>query len=71
MSVFSDIDIATTSINRDLDQLSNWANKWRVTFNVQPTVFMVITKKHHTYYPYIKRNNISLAQIYEERYLGI
>lgn len=71
MKVFNDIDIAAASINRDLQHLTNWANNWRVTFNVQKTVFMIITKKTTTYHPEIKMNNTNLTQVYSERYLGM
>ena len=71
MSTYSDITATTNSINNDLNQLSQWAQTWRVTFNVQKTVFMIISKKSNIATPTIKMNNTNLKQVFTERYLGM
>ena len=74
IKIFSDINETITSINHDLEKLSQWAHMWRVTFNALKTVFMIIslrTRQHHVPPIPIVLNSIPLKQVQQERYLGI
>jgi hypothetical protein len=71
MKIFNDINVASTSINRDLQRLSQWSETWRVCFNLIKTVFMIISKKNSHHTPNIIMNNTALTQVYEECYLGL
>ena len=62
----NDITTATVFISHDLNHLTAWATTQRVTFNVEKTVFMIVTKKTAACYPDIKVHNTTLKQVYNE-----
>ena len=72
MKIFNNIHEATVSLNRDLEQLAQWAHTWRITFNALKTVFMIISLKLNPRpNPVLLLNNIPLKQVHQECYLGM
>ncbi len=71
MNAFININTALPSINRDLQHLTSWAQTWRVTFNPQKTVFMIISKKSNPPTPALYMDNVKLKQVDQECYLGM
>jgi hypothetical protein len=45
MEILDDYIASYAKINRDLERLSTWANKWLVTFNATKTVYLKISRK--------------------------
>ncbi len=79
-SIFCEIDpinpdISFGKINRDLAKLSTWANQWRVTYNANKTVYMIVSnKKTLLNYPPLVLNNQVITRVYEHicsKHLGI
>ena len=57
-------------LNDDLEKLSNWANKWLITFNALRTEVMLISNVFHDYNFEFKLNNSSLEIVDAHKHLG-
>ena len=59
-------------LNNDLEKLSNWANKWLITFNaLLKTEVMLISNVFHDYNFEFKLNNSSLEIVDVHKHLGV
>ena len=58
-------------LNYDLEKLSNWANKWLITFNALRTEVMLISSVFHDYNFEFKLNNSSLEIVDIHKHLGV
>lgn len=54
-----------------LEKLSNWANKWLITFNALKTEVMLISNVFHDYNFEFKLNNSSLEIVDVHKHLGV
>ena len=70
---FSSISMAEIEfvLNNDLEKLSNWANKWLITFNALKTKVMLILNVFHDYNFEFKLNNSSLEIVDVHKHLGV
>jgi hypothetical protein len=59
-------------LNRDLDRLSTWSNKWLVTFNATKTVYLKITRKTNpTPNPILRLNGEVIKEALTHKHLGL
>ena len=58
-------------LNNDLENISNWANKWLSTFNALKTEVMLISNVFHDYNIEFKLNNSSLEIVDAHKHLGV
>ena len=58
-------------LKNNLEKLSNWANKWLITFNALKTEVMLISNVFQNYYFEFKLNNSSLEIVDVHKYLGV
>ncbi len=59
-------------INRDLESLAMWAAQWRVNFNAQKTVYMIVSDKGNpVLYPNLFLNGQVLSKVASHKHLGI
>jgi hypothetical protein len=59
-------------LNRDLNRLSNWANKWLVTFNANKTVYLKISRKTNPApNPVLLLNGIIIREVFQHKHLGV
>jgi len=61
----------TSILQRDLDEITNWANKWQLKFNVSKCVLVRVTRNHSQFTDSYTLNNqtIQLSDTY--KYLGV
>ena len=66
-------DPAETSatINRDLQKISEWATKWKVTFNASKSKDMIFSNKQLFNSPPIVFNNTFVKRVAEHKHLGL
>jgi ABC-type antimicrobial peptide transport system ATPase subunit len=66
-SMFLIVDNAIESadiINRDMNNVTSWSNKWLVSFNSQKTETMVISRKvYKPHHPSLAMNNQKLEDV--------
>jgi hypothetical protein len=59
-------------INRDLDRLSTWANKWLVTCNAKKTVYIMISRKTNPGpRPILKLDGVRIKEVLTHKHLGL
>jgi hypothetical protein len=59
-------------VNRDLHRLSNWANKWLVTFNATKTVYLKISRKvNPAPHPILRLNGEIIKEVFTHKHLGL
>jgi hypothetical protein len=59
-------------LNRDLDRLSTWADRWLVTFNATKTVYLKITRKvNPTPNPILFLNGEQIKEVSVHKHLGL
>ena len=66
-------DPAETSamLNRDLSKISEWATRWKVSFNPGKTKHMIFSNKVLSNSPPVLFNSVVVDQVYEHKHLGI
>ena len=74
-SIFLIFDNAIESadiLNRDLNTITSWSNKWLVSFNSQKTETMVISLKvNKPHHPSLVMNNQKLEDVKFDKHLGV
>jgi ABC-type antimicrobial peptide transport system ATPase subunit len=74
-SIFLIVDNAIESadiLNRDLNTLTSWSNKWLVSFNSRKTETMVILRKiNKPHHPSLIMNNQKLEDVKFHKHLGV
>ena len=58
-------------LNRDLNRISVWAEKWKVTFNAKKTKDMIFSKKFLNNSPPLKFNGIFVERVNLHKHLGV
>jgi len=71
MTVDNNMHAVTQQLNQDLNIISDWANRWLVSFNPQKTKSMVVTLKHNLLCPPLSFNNHILEDAESHKHLGI
>jgi hypothetical protein len=72
LQAITDIDLTFSMMNRDLDRLNNWANKWLVTFNPTKTEALIISKKTlRPMYPDLFLDGIKVKEVETHCHLGL
>ena len=67
-----DYHITFDQINRDLQVLSEWASRWRVTYNALKTVYMIVSNKNPgSNYPDLYLDGIKLQRVNSHKHLGV
>ena len=61
---------AFSQVNRDLERLNEWANKWHMSFNLEKTKYMVITTVDKPH-PSLQLNRIKIEQVHSYPQLGL
>ena len=66
-------DPAETSaqINRDLNKISEWAKRWKVTFNAKKSKEMIFSKKCLNNSPPLIFNDTYIDRVNSHKYLGV
>ena len=63
---------AAVQLNRDIDAISLWADKWLVNFNPSKTKTMLISRKQkQTTHPPISMKNQSITNVSTHKHLGL
>ncbi len=62
---------AFDSVNRDLDRLAEWSEQWRVTFNAEKTVYMIVTNRVNVVYPNLYLHGRQLTRVHQHKHLGM
>ena len=63
-------NIATETLNNDLDKVQQWADQWLVKFSPPKTKLMTCSYKKKVYPP-IKFNNIAVTSVDNHKHLGL
>ena len=58
-------------LNRDLNRISVWAKKWKVSFNAKKTKDMIFSKKFLNNSPPIKFNGVYVERVNLHKHLGV
>ena len=61
----------TAILNRDLEKISVWANKWKITFNPKKSRDMIFTNKNLFNSPPIMLNDTQVLRVTSHKHLGI
>ena len=74
-SIVRDPINTSRKLNDDLDKISLWANKWKMSFNPDPskqTQEVIFSRKiNKVYHPPLLFNNSTVQQISSQKHLGI
>ncbi len=65
------MNAAFDCVNRDLDRLAEWSEQWRVTFNAEKTVYMIVTNRVNVVYPNLYLHGRQLTRVHEHKHLGM
>ena len=67
------IDPTETSkiLNRDLEKISSWADKWQVTFNPKKSKDVIFSNKALNNSPPLGFNNICIDRVNKHKHLGV
>jgi hypothetical protein len=72
MDILDDHILSYAKLNRDLNRLSTWANKWMVTFNATKTVYLQITRKTNPApKPILRLNGVVVREAQTHKHLGL
>ncbi len=58
-------------LNRDLERLSTWAERWLMLFNSTKTKYMIVSNKHQQQYPELKLDGECLERVSNYPQLGL
>ena len=59
-------------LNRDLNAILLWANRWLVTFNLSKTLSMLISRKRNlVFHPSISMDGVIIGEIPLHKHLGL
>ena len=58
-------------LNKDLENLEDWSQKWLMKFNAKKTQFMIVSRKADKSFPPIKFFNESLSQVDSIKLVGV
>ena len=67
----NNIDYIETTLNHDLQLISNWAERWLVNFNPSKTEVMFLTLAKNIARPSLIFNNIELDYVDTHKHLGV
>ena len=74
-SVANDCNISANELNHDLEIISQWAYKWKMSFNPDPTkqaVQVIFSRKHNKNdHPSIYFNGMEVKTVNEHKHLGL
>jgi hypothetical protein len=72
MDIIDNHLLSYSKLNRDLKRLSNWSNRWLVTFNASKTVYLQITRKQTpSPKPVLKLNGQVIREVTTHKHLGL
>jgi hypothetical protein len=72
LNVIDQLQDSYDTVNLDLQKLSDWADKWLVTFNAKKTVSLHITKKReNTILPALNLKGTLIEQVKSHCHLGV
>ena len=67
---YTNPDTAVTKINRDLEKLNTWAEKWHMSFNPEKTKYMIIGNTNQPH-PSLQLNDTQIDQVHSYQQLGV
>ena len=70
-SIASNWNLVQETLNRDLIKLSDWSNKWLISFNASKTVYMEISNKPCGSQIVLKLNDTILTRVTSHKHLGL
>jgi hypothetical protein len=72
MEIIENYNDSYAKMNRDLDRLNTWANRWLVTFNATKTVYFKISRKiNPTLNPILQLNGENIKEVKQHKHLGL
>jgi hypothetical protein len=72
MEILDEINLSYAKLNRDLNRLSIWADRWLITFNATKTVYLKITRKvNQTPKPVLKLKGATVKEVQTHKHLGV
>ena len=63
--------VTALQLNRDLEKISSWAEKWKVTFNPNKSRDMIFSKKCLNNSPPLILNNVLIERVDTHKHLGV
>ena len=61
----------STILNRDLEKISLWSTKWKVTFNTDKSSQIIFSKHNFNYSPLLLLNQKSIRKVDTHKHLGL
>jgi hypothetical protein len=72
MEIIDNYNDSYAKMNRDLDRLNTWADRWLVTFNATKTVYLKISRKiNATPNPILQLNGENIKEVQNHKHLGL
>ena len=72
MEIIENYNDSYAKVNRDLQRLSTWANRWLVTFNAAKTVYLKVSRKVNAApKPVLKLDGKDIKEVSSHKHLGL
>ena len=72
MEILDNYNLSYAKLNRDLNRLSVWADRWLITFNAAKTVYLKITRKvNPAPKPILRLKGVIIREVLTHKHLGI
>jgi hypothetical protein len=72
MEILENYNQSYAKLNRDLNRLSVWADRWLITFNAAKTVYLKISRKvNPAPKPILKLKGVEIREVLTHKHLGI
>jgi hypothetical protein len=72
MEILDNYNLSYAKLNRDLNRLSIWADRWLITFNATKTVYLKITRKiNQAPKPVLRLKGVVVREVLTHKHLGL
>jgi hypothetical protein len=72
MEILNNYNESYARLNRDLDRLALWADRWLITFNAAKTVYLKVSRKiHQAPKPVLKLGGVTIKEVQTHKHLGL
>ena len=72
MEILENYNLSYAKLNRDLNRLSVWSDRWLITFNAAKTVYLKITRKiNPSPKPILKLKGVLIKEVFTHKHLGV
>jgi hypothetical protein len=72
MEIINNYNESYAKLNRDLNRLSTWADRWQITFNAAKTVYLQVSRKiNQAPKPILKLKGAIVKEVQSHKHLGL